>query len=376
MFSKRATRSATRRLRVEFLETREVPDGNPTTDPLPPDTTIPVQMPPPADPKPVDPATDPVIDPAQGGVDPDDLIFYTTSTPQAPPVDLAATLTADRLKPSVGDVVTLKVTVTNASQVQATNVTATVTLPAGMTFVSSDSPSKYDSATGAWSPGAIAAAGKAVLLVKAKVTDAAEQPVTAAVTGAAQPDPKADNNSAAIKLTPVLGRLNVATSFSQSAVNVGSTVLMTVAVGNGGPGRARDVAVTNTLPEGVTFVKALSATQGNYDAATHTWTVGTVAPGTIPVLRLMVMVNKAGRLETGTTATGTGFDPTVSKLDATGAISGVKSTSPATWAYFSGFGFQTGPGPVPRAAAPWSGAQITTQFLVTHGFKLNGLKLI
>jgi hypothetical protein len=70
----------------------------------------------------------------------------------------------------------------------------------------------------------------------------------------------------------------------------------------------------------------------------------------------MVLVNKAGKLETGTTATGTGFDATQSRLDVTGAITGVKSTSPATWAYFSGFGFQTGPGPVPRVAAPWSGA--------------------
>jgi uncharacterized repeat protein (TIGR01451 family) len=375
MFNQRTARSATRRLRVDILETREVPDaGVPDVDPLPPDDTIPVQLPPPSDPKPVDPATDPVQ--TDGNLEDPDVIFQTTSTPQVPPVDLVTTMTVDRLKPSVGDVVVLKVTLANASQIQATGAKATLTLPAGMTFVSSDSPDKYDAATGAWTPGTIAALGKAVLLVKAKVTDAAEQAVTAAVAGADQPDPKAENNSAAVKLTPVLGRLNVATSFSQAAVNVGSTVLMTVAVGNGGPGRARDVVVTNTLPEGVTFIKALSATQGNYNATTHTWTVGMVAPGTIPVLRLMVLVNKAGKLETGTTATGTGFDATQSRLDVTGAITGVKSTSPATWAYFSGFGFQTGPGPVPRAAAPWSGAQITTQFLVTHGFKLNGTKLI
>ena len=84
MFNKRTTRST--RLRVEFLETREVPDGNPTTDPLPPDDTIPVQMPP----APVDPATDPI---QTGNPDDPDVIFQTTSTPQVPPVDLAATLT-------------------------------------------------------------------------------------------------------------------------------------------------------------------------------------------------------------------------------------------------------------------------------------------
>ena len=63
-------------------------------------------------------------------------------------------LTVDRLKPSLGDVVTLKVTVTNDGQVEATNVAATVTLPAGMTFVSSDAgANKFDPATGTWTPG-------------------------------------------------------------------------------------------------------------------------------------------------------------------------------------------------------------------------------
>jgi len=376
MFNKRTARPATRRLRVEFLETREVPDGTPTTetDPLPPDDTIPVQMP--VDPKPVDPATDPVQ--TDGDLEDPDVIFQTTSVPQVPPVDLATTITVDRLKPSLNDVVTLKVTVTNVSQVQATNVAATLTLPAGMTYVSSDAPDKYDPATGTWTPGTIASLGKAILLVKAKVTSVDSQEVTAAISHSDQPDPKADNNSGKVTLTPVVAKLNVAKSFSATAVNVGSTVLMTVAVGNGGQGKARDVVLTNTLPEGMSFVKVLNATQGNYNAATHTWTVGMVAPGTIPVLRLIVMVNKPGKLESGTTATATGHDETLSKLDVTGAITGVKSTNPATWAYFSGFGFQSGSGPVPRAAAPWSGSHITTQFLITHGFKLHGtgLKLI
>ena len=374
MFSKRTARSATRRLRVEFLETREVPDGNPTTDtdPLPPDDTIPVQLP--VDPKPVDPATDPVQD---GDLEDPTVIFQTTSVPTLPPTDVTTTLTVDRLKPSVNDVVTLKLTLTNAGQVQANNVSATVTLPAGMTFVSSDAPNKYDSPTGVWTVGNIPAAGKAVLLVKAKVTTVDSQTVNAAITGGDNPDPVSTNNAAAITMTPVLGRVKLTQTFSTSAVNVGSTVLMTVAVGNGGQGKSRDVVVTNTLPEGLTFVKALSATQGNYNASTHTWTVGMVAPGTIPVLRLLVVVTKAGQLESTGTATATGFDETKSTLDATGIITGIKSTNPATWAYYGGPGFSIAPGPVPKfAATSWSGAQITTQFLIKNGFKLNGFKLV
>ena len=360
MFHKRTTRSASRRLRLEFLETREVPDGNPTTETLP-------------DPTAVDPATDPV---QTTELDDPTVIFQTTSVPDVAPVDLATTMTVDRIKPSLNDVVTLKITLTNTSQVEATGVTATLTLPAGMTFVSSDTPDKYDSTTGTWSPGTIAALGKAVLMVKAKVTDVAEQQVTAAISHADQPDPKADNNSATVTLTPVLAKLNVAKSFSAAAVNVGSTVVMTVAVGNGGPGRARDVVLTNTLPEGLVFARVLSATQGNYNASTHTWTIGTIQPGSIQVLRMTVVVTKAGKLESASTATATGYDTTLSKMDVTGVITGVQSNNPATWAYFSGFAFQTSPGPVPRVAAPWHGAQITTNFLAAHGFKLNGFKLI
>ena len=67
-------------------------------------------------------------------------------------------LTVDKAKPSVGDVVTLKVTVTNHGPAEATGVAATATLPAGMTFVSSDGgANKFDPATGTWTPGTVAA---------------------------------------------------------------------------------------------------------------------------------------------------------------------------------------------------------------------------
>ena len=373
MSNKRTNRSAGR-LRLQALESREVPDaGVPDVDPLPPDDTIPVQMPPP-DAKPVDPADDPVLN-GEIPDNPDDVIFQTTSTPDVPPVDLAASLTVDRLKPGVGDVVTFKLTVANAAEVQATGVAAAVTLPAGMTFVSSDAPNKFDPATGTWTPGTVPALGKAVLMVKARVTEATDQAVTAAVTGADQPDPTADNNSATVTVSPVLGKLKLASSFSGGKVNVGSTVVLTVTAGNTGAGRVRDVVVTNTLPAGLTFVKALSTTQGSYNAATHTWTVGTVAPGVTPVLRLVVVVGRAGQFEVGSSATGTGLDGTTSSLDVTGAITGVQSKNPGGWAYFGGPWFSTRPGPVPTAAASWHGAQITTQFLAARGFKMNGFRL-
>jgi uncharacterized repeat protein (TIGR01451 family) len=161
-------------------------------------------------------------------------------------------------------------------------------------------------------------------------------------------------------------------SISNTAASTGSTLVMTVAVGNGGKGAARGVAVTDTFPDGLTFVKALSATQGSYDPNSHTWTVGTVAPGTIAVLRVLVQVTKTGALSAPSSMTGTGYDTTVSNLNATSTVTGTKP-NPATWAFYGGPAFSVAPGPVPAAAAgstPWAGALVDPSFLVTHGFKM------
>jgi uncharacterized repeat protein (TIGR01451 family) len=374
-------RSAGRRLRLESLEGREVPAAIAGSDPTNPvDPTVPAQTGTDTS------SADPVVVINTGATNPDPGTVTTTSAadgnPQAPAVDLALATTIDRPKPSLGDIVTLKVTVTNNGSVQATGVAATVTLPAGMTFVSSDAgANKFDPTTGTWTPGTVATAGKVTLTLKAKVTDAAAGSVTAAISHADQSDNLADNNTTTTPVAPVLAKLNLMKSVSAASAAVGSTVVMAVAVGNGGPGRARDVVVTDTLGSGLIFVKALSATQGSYNPTTHTWTVGTVAPGTIAVLRVLVTVGRVGRIDSPATVSGTGFDTTTSKLDATAAITGVKASNLSSWSYFAGPGFLLGPMPVPAAVQGTmamtypTASLLSAQFLLSKGFSLNGTKL-
>jgi uncharacterized repeat protein (TIGR01451 family) len=407
MSSKRTARSAGRRLRLEFLETREVPDATvPNTDPAKPTDTVPVQTSPP-DTKPTDPAqtTPPPdsrpTDPAPGGiivpaVDPaDPTVIYTTSAvdgePQGPVVDLSTQTSISNLKPSLGDTVTIKVTVTNNGDVQATGVQLTTTLPAGMTFVSSDvGPSKYDPTTGAWDVGTLAFKGKAVLTLKAKVTDAAAQEFSATISHSDQADDKETNNAAAVNVTPVLGSLKLTKTVSTPAVAVGSTVVFTLAVGNGGPGMARGVTVTDTLGSGLLFARVVSASHGSFNPATGTWTIGALPAGQIAVLRMAVVVNKFAQIDSPASITGgTGYDPARSKVDATAVITGVRPNGQATWAFFNGPMFGVGTPPVPSAAKPTtpvlpafpiqvvSGSQATTypsllQFLLTTGFKFVG----
>ena len=371
-------RSAGRRLRLESLEGREVPAAIVGSDPTTIDPTVPAQTG--TDPTKTDTSSaDPVVVINTGGTNPGDEIFTTTAVGDppapAPAVDLALATTIDRPKPSLGDVVTLKVKVTNDGLVQATGVAATVTLPAGMTFVSSDAgANKFDPATGTWTPGTVASKGSVTLTLKAKVTDVAAASVTAAISHADQSDDVADNNTTTTPVSPVLARLNLMKSVSAASAAVGSTVVMAVAVGNGGQGRARDVVVADTLGSGLVFVKALSTTQGSYNPATHTWTVGTVAPGATAVLRLLVTVGKVGRIDSPATVSATGFDPATSKLDATAAITGVKPAGMASWSYFSGRGFQTGPGPVPVAAQGSVGVPSLAAFLSALGLSAGGTK--
>jgi uncharacterized repeat protein (TIGR01451 family) len=375
-------RSLGRRLRLESLEGREVPAALAGSDPTATDPTVTTQTS-------TDPAgtatttdtssADPVVVLNTGGTN-----TTTTSTadgggttPAAPAVDLGLTLTADKAKPSVGDVVALKVTLVNHGSAQATNAAATVTLPAGMTFVSSDGGTRFDPTTGTWTPGTVAAQSTTTLTIKAKVTDPTAQPVTAGISGSDQSDNQPANNTAGLTVNPVLGRLHLMKSMSNTAASTGAVVVMTVAVGNGGQGKARDVAVTDTFGDGLTFVRAVSATQGNYNPTTHTWTVGTVAPGTIAVLKVMLLVTKTGPLSAPSTMTGSGYDTATSTMDATATITGTKP-NPATWAYYGGPGFSVSPGPVPaaaRGATPWAGSIVNNNFLATHGFAMNGVSL-
>lgn len=369
-----------RRLRLESLEGREVPAALAGSDPTTTDPTVTTQS------STDSSSADPVVVINTGGTNTTTTTTTTTTTSTdtgdgtsqaAPAVDLGLTLTADKTKPSVGDVVTLKVTMSNNGPVQATNAAATVTLPAGMTLLSSDGGTTFDPTTGTWTPGTLGSKATTTLTLKAKVTDSAAQPVAASISHSDQSDDKSDNNTAGLSVNPVLGRLHLMKSMSNTAASTGAVVVMTVAVGNGGQGKARDVAVTDTFGDGLTFVKALNATQGNYNASTHTWTVGMVPPGTIAVLRVLVLVTKTGPLSAPSSMTGSGYDTTLSKMDATATITGTKP-NPATWAFYGGPGFSVSPGPVPAGAqgvSPWSGSVISNNFLASRGFAVNGLQL-
>ncbi|HEY7428392.1 MAG TPA: isopeptide-forming domain-containing fimbrial protein, partial [Gemmataceae bacterium] len=123
-----------------------------------------------------------------------------TETPQL--ADLSVRKTVSNSRPNVGDTITYSVTVTNSGPNNATNVTLTDPLPAGLTFVSSSAGAAYDSTTGLWTVGTLANGASTVLTITAIVASPQATLNAATISHADQFDPNTSNNRAAAAVTP------------------------------------------------------------------------------------------------------------------------------------------------------------------------------
>ena len=89
--------------------------------------------------------------------------------------------------------------------------------------------------------------------------------------------------------TPASADLATTKTVSSSTPSVGGNITYTITVTNNGPDAASGVAVTDTLPTGVTYVSDDSG--GAYNNTTGTWTVGSLANGAHATLNITVTVN-------------------------------------------------------------------------------------
>jgi uncharacterized repeat protein (TIGR01451 family) len=96
---------------------------------------------------------------------------------------------------------------------------------------------------------------------------------------------------------------------SNATPNVGDTITFTVTLQNAGPSTATNVAVTDLLPAGLTFVSA-TPSQGTYSSGTGVWTVGTVSTVTPPTLTIQATVVSPGaRTNTASVSNSDQLDP-------------------------------------------------------------------
>lgn len=120
------------------------------------------------------------------------------------------------------------------------------------------------------------------------------------------------SNVASIEIVqPTASDLGVLKTASPDPVAVGATLVFTVTAQNFGAdpiGAEAEVQVDDPLPDGYTFVSAVSS-QGGYDAGSGVWEVGTLPPGTAdaPVeatLEITATVNDSGEYTNTATVSG------------------------------------------------------------------------
>ncbi len=176
----------------------------------------------------------------------------TLNVPAASSADLSVTKTVDKSSPIVGDTVKFTVTLTNAGPSDATAVTVTDALPAGLAYLSSNpSAGAYNAATGAWTISRLAP-GNATLEVTARVTAAGSITNTAQITASGTPDPNtATGNTASVTLGATAPDLTVTKTHTGNFTR-GVTGAYTITVKNAGTSATNAaVNLTDTVPVGL-----------------------------------------------------------------------------------------------------------------------------
>ena len=230
----------------------------------------------------------------------------------------------------VGQPTTFTVVVTNHGPARVTGLVVQDLLPAGLAFVSdSVSQGSYAEATGAWTVGTLLNGQSATLTLTATVTVAGAITNRALVVAQDQPDPVANNNSAAAIVNGAANAdVGVSTAVDEAAPSVGDTVTFTVTVGNTGPSPATGVVVTDALPAGLTLVSA-TPSQGTY--AAPAWTVGTLSEtgaAATATLTLVATVTAPGALvHTATITQQTEVDPNATNNHASVTLNAAESAN-------------------------------------------------
>ena len=234
-----------------------------------------------------------------------------------PTADLAVDKAVSDPTPNVGDEITYTVTATNNGPNNATGVSVSDSLPAGLTFVSADpTQGTYSSATGVWSVGTLNKGASASLLLRARVDSAIARTNTATIAASNAQDPNPANNTASATETPQRADLVVTKTVSNATPNVGDQINFTVTLTNAGPNAATGVELEDLLPNGLTLVSSMPS-QGDYDPGTGVWIVGTVAPATPQTLTIDARVVSAQASTNTATITGADqFDPNTANNEA------------------------------------------------------------
>ena len=205
-----------------------------------------------------------------------------------PAADLRVTKNVNNTTPNYLDNVTFTVAVTNAGPNNATGVSLSDLLPAGLVWVSDNSGGAYNPATGVWTIGNLNVGSVVSLSISALVNATGFINNIANVSGA-QYDQNMSNNIANASVTvPPAADIVVTKDVNNTAPNYLDNVTFTVIVRNDGPDDATGVSLSDLLPAGLVWVSDDSS--GAYDHTTGVWTIGNLADGASRTLQIVAQV--------------------------------------------------------------------------------------
>ena len=234
----------------------------------------------------------------------DDAAQSCASTDILPPPgspELVQSKSVDLTTAVPGDTLTYTVGAANDGTADATGVSATDTLPAGVTFVAADThgAGTYNSSTGIWTIGTVASATSATLTITATVntgTEATTQINRFIITSTGIPvivlNACSDmpTESCASTTIPGVPQLVQNKTVDQATAPVGATLTYTMTLGNTGTGDATGVVAHDTMPSDVSLVSADTNGFGTFDATTGTWNIGTIAVGATATLTVTATI--------------------------------------------------------------------------------------
>ena len=195
--------------------------------------------------------------------------------------DLAVTQTATPPNPTLGQAVTVTLTITNNGPGTAASVVLTDPLPDGLSYVSDDSGGAYDPSSGDWTAGALNNGASATLHIVVTVDTTEAVTNTATVFAPDPPDPNPANNQAsATILAPRTADVALAMSVSSPTVLVGSPVSYTLTATNNGVDTSFAVNVQEAFPAYPPLnPSSFTASQGSYDPSTGLWNLASLGRG-------------------------------------------------------------------------------------------------
>ncbi|WP_152620333.1 beta strand repeat-containing protein, partial [Pedobacter lusitanus] len=238
-----------------------------------------------------------------GITDPDLTNNTSTVTTTVLQNDLSITKAVDNATPRVNTNVAFTLSVKNNGTIPATGVSVTDQLPSGYSFISSNGT--YNSTTGVWTIGNLAAGATTTLTINAKVLGTGSYANTATVT-ATEYDPTPANNTATNTPVPIAPYdLAMVKTASPTTAVAGQTLVYILKLTNNGPSPilATDIInVTDNLPAGFT-ASSYTAQNGTYNSSNGNWTGLTLANGASSTIAISGTVSPTATTALSNTAT-------------------------------------------------------------------------